>query len=1075
MKKKVIALIMIIPLIFLITLFSVGQVASILADIPVSGIKITTQTDEGFIYLDMAKYNSDPANYIYLEAQVEPANAKNQNYSFKVEEAEPGVDPADVTIDAENGLLSLNGTGKAKITAISADNGYTDSVIVNVRSSKVFAVDATLERINTGSEVAFDTIGEKEYAVTLVPDDYQFKAKIYPEEVSDSSVTWSSSNSNVVSINSVTGRAVAKLSGEATITLDCANAVEGFEPVTIKVTVPYNGGESGMTIEGHSDAELLFNTGLNEVAFLVELEEPSQTLGTSTFLALSGVDSGYVLGENYEKLDSEGKRFKITLTLSNGHPESLELSIRVPGRTQESKLIISFSAFRFDVFTSYHTTIENDIYQKKDASIQYISVGSPSGENVIYEWSASSDNLKITTASESSTVNISSAYVGDYVVTVKAYEKVNNGEAFEKGKLLDTLTKNIHIVRGVYSIEFVDNAVTYGMENLLTIGDTILDDSGYKPYRPTLDIKIAYDDGTFGGYSTSDLVFSSDDNSIIAPSITDDAFKVAVHGDGVTSITAKWANGEYFNQNVTTVIRLRGVKGAVMIGADSRNTPSSVEDYRALKRASSQKKKVILMKDVMLGWQNMSVSELKAESYTMPTDYDWTYYNNTSGRRPNLYYLIEFGNDVYGNGYTVNADYMAAAKDATGSPLLFKGPLDLVGLEGISVKAQDNVSFLVRNEGVLINNINLKSCSDTSILGDDGQGVDLSKLNYVGTTLEISSDTTLTNSRVSNGRTVVRIFGGETTNGDPIVSSFDDVNLEEERLVARIESCILTQAREFIVKIGSNRAVRAEKTNDFADWKIPEATKIDGSKYSAYDKNNLNDNYFYDHYVITDVTIKNSILANSGLFSIGMDTHFAGKMLASYYAPSWDGCAATSFASVLRFEGNVGIYDWKDISNVDSSTLIEVTSDYFQRFKLQINEMLNMVNTTYKKDVEGNSTGEIIYPNIVDTIDGKTYAHGGIAMYGGGFNYSLLDTTNCTSEELINYRINLTILKEATPDSDLWEQGNMLPAAAGDEDFNFYMYDATSNFNYQQQQTELSSGQAYIIPIAPVSGNVIGG
>ena len=82
MKKKVIALILIIPLIFLCTIFSVGQVASILADIPVSGIKITTQSDEGFIHLDMAKYNADPDNFIYMQAQVEPANAKNQDYSF---------------------------------------------------------------------------------------------------------------------------------------------------------------------------------------------------------------------------------------------------------------------------------------------------------------------------------------------------------------------------------------------------------------------------------------------------------------------------------------------------------------------------------------------------------------------------------------------------------------------------------------------------------------------------------------------------------------------------------------------------------------------------------------------------------------------------------------------------------------------------------------------------------------------------------------------------------------------------------------------------------------------------------
>ena len=44
MKKKIIALIMIIPIVFLIALFSVGKAAGVYADIPVTGIQITTAT-----------------------------------------------------------------------------------------------------------------------------------------------------------------------------------------------------------------------------------------------------------------------------------------------------------------------------------------------------------------------------------------------------------------------------------------------------------------------------------------------------------------------------------------------------------------------------------------------------------------------------------------------------------------------------------------------------------------------------------------------------------------------------------------------------------------------------------------------------------------------------------------------------------------------------------------------------------------------------------------------------------------------------------------------------------------------
>lgn len=57
MKKKIIALIMIIPIVFLIALFSVGKAAGVYADIPVTGIQITTQNEDGFIDVDVADYD----------------------------------------------------------------------------------------------------------------------------------------------------------------------------------------------------------------------------------------------------------------------------------------------------------------------------------------------------------------------------------------------------------------------------------------------------------------------------------------------------------------------------------------------------------------------------------------------------------------------------------------------------------------------------------------------------------------------------------------------------------------------------------------------------------------------------------------------------------------------------------------------------------------------------------------------------------------------------------------------------------------------------------------------------------
>lgn len=155
----------------------------------------------------------------------------------------------------------------------------------------------------------------------------------------------------------------------------------------------------------------------------------------------------------------------------------------------------------------------------------------------------------------------------------------------------------------------------------------------------------------------------------------------------------------------------------------------------------------------------MTEDELKKDVKKFTTTYDKTYLDNIDKNDENkkVQYLIEFKNHVYGNGFEINADKFTQCKDATGLPKIFKGPLNFVAISSASVKGQDNISFLVRTDKVLINNVVLKGCSDDSLLEEDGQ-FNLSKLNYVGTTLEIAKSAKLLNSRVSNGRTVVRIL-----------------------------------------------------------------------------------------------------------------------------------------------------------------------------------------------------------------------------------------------------------------------------------------------------------------------------
>ena len=131
----------------------------------------------------------------------------------------------------------------------------------------------------------------------------------------------------------------------------------------------------------------------------------------------------------------------------------------------------------------------------------------------------------------------------------------------------------------------------------------------------------------------------------------------------------------------------------------------------------------------------------------------------------------------------------------------------------------------------------------------------LGKLNNVGTVLEVVGDnTTISYSRVNNGRTVVRIYGSAyESNRTELVN-----NLDKYKTETLIKNCILTNGREFILKVGSNQILRNESVlndslslptvaPDKYDHAAPHLTKQDGSKYNL---NNSRDSYFIENYLM---------------------------------------------------------------------------------------------------------------------------------------------------------------------------------------------------------------------------------
>lgn len=993
MKKKIIALIMIIPIVFLIALFSVGKAAGVYADIPVTGIQITTQNEDGFIDVDVADY--EPIAFL---AQVQPVNARNQKYSFEISGV--GGDEAPDGFEIIDGKLHIDNVGKVKITAISAEKGFKDSVIVSAYSTKVLRI---YPKVN-GDEITSDVVsidgGENVFSAELYPENLSGETRIF-EEIGDN---------HILKLNAVTGVAQALFSGETQVRITCPEGREGLEKVlTVKVNVDtdstgfaVNGKSSGakVTVKNKATTAKLFVESKNDALEISDLTLPEG-------VTASGIER---ISEN-----------KFVLTLSFDKEFSDEENSGKVGATDFS---LEFTEYNLDVRTSYYDGEGDEIKQKNNTKVTYVAYSeSDDDADVKFEIIRGAD--VITLEQHGQFANITA--------TKRGFAKIKITTEHD-GKVIKEIEKTIRVVPNVYSMEFADSAKEYGIENILTIG-------GRKPNgradTRTIFVRVVTEAGaeTFTDEFMNVAFFADDDSlfSCKAQTATNaDAISAEIRakGTGLTTLNAELKNyNQYFGTNICAKIRLRAVK-------DGRN----VGNYDELKTVTEAGHIVVLTNNVMLGVKSdgeaMDEVELKKDVKKFTTTYDKTYLDNIGENDENkkVQYLIEFKNHVYGNGFEINADKFTQCKDATGVPKIFKGPLNFVAISSASVKGQDNVSFLVRTDNVLINNVVLKGCSDDSLHEEDGR-FNLSKLNYVGTTLEIAKSAKLLNSRVSNGRTVVRIFAGGSTMGSPVVEDKSAFNVQDEKINVHIESCVLSNAREFILKIGSNRALK--QTSNVQR----ELLDASGKAYSPYDEKNKTDKYFNDNYLINDVTLKNSVLDTSGLFSVGMETHFSGEFLNGGIT-TWKDCAATSYASALRIVGDVKMLDWKNLSNVDSSTLIEVTGEANDWLSMNVAEMMKEV-AKVKKECR----------DIILNVGGTEYVHGGIAFYGGGYNYSYLDLTEANDEtkQFGVYDVNIKVL-ENSKDENIQKQGKLLPMAAGAGDFRFYLYNNQSSRNLSWQE-----------------------
>lgn len=412
----------------------------------------------------------------------------------------------------------------------------------------------------------------------------------------------------------------------------------------------------------------------------------------------------------------------------------------------------------------------------------------------------------------------------------------------------------------------------------------------------------------------------------------------------------------------------------------------------------------------------------KNEIYSLQTKYNNRYIMQYNDGKPESEKISDFVNvgvrvqkDFYGNGYTLNMHALAypygEIASVSGEEInvltpenLFRGPLPFYSLGDISqpivaAYGQDNIGFYVDGDGITVNDVKLQNCDNVN---------SYKKLEYTGTVCEVSGDNvTIKNCEISNGKTVFRAFSCNAL---------------------KVDNCYMRNSQNFLMSLGANEYVAVgdgkKQLVDLYGNRISATLSEYLSKDAAGDRlleeyligsitsentekikealislqNALDELSEVEGKFKGDVTVNNCQFERSGIAAIAMESLFNGPFLYSTQAPSkvsglfemlglmsTSSVSGISYPIKLKITGKTAFYDYKQVSNMDISGLINEN----------ITDMLKELN----KDSFGEVDIDYIFP--LKTLIGRQTANQGyqydgkaniaIAFYGGGANASVVE------------------------------------------------------------------------------------
>ncbi|MBP5444977.1 MAG: hypothetical protein J6Y28_02280 [Acholeplasmatales bacterium] len=423
-----------------------------------------------------------------------------------------------------------------------------------------------------------------------------------------------------------------------------------------------------------------------------------------------------------------------------------------------------------------------------------------------------------------------------------------------------------------------------------------------------------------------------------------------------------------------------------------------------------------------------------------------------------VYAGLRIQKNIYGNGYTINMHNLTyptgTSKITTDEGIeivvpvlmpgdLYRGPLPFYALGDhnnmplVETFGEDNCGMYVDGNNITVNDVNMKNCDFSN---------SLAYLDYVGTVININGDNnTIKNSRVSNGKNVVRAFSTE--------------NLE-------IKNSLLSNARNFLLFAGSNEYIKPDETKEYEftlydgtvvtstiseffangglgdqlltdyatgnfDDKLSMYQAIQSTQKALCDDSGLydeNDNLIYKGKIdVTDV-----FFYRSGVSSIGLDSMFDGAYLYSSipgvintYLGKLEtqngnkmsdlltnNTGGQSYPIELNINGKTRFYDYKETNNIDISGLI---TENIKSFAQAAADAMGITVDTSTIDINIDKIFPIkgmIIDNGETSIYQEKYIDCVIAYYGGGNNHSKVSFNDSEAESNINKEIKVNLLHE---------------------------------------------------------------